>query len=347
MSRAIEWRRLLADEGVPFIERGANVKRGEINIRCPFCGSADPSYHMGLNLDTGWWSCWRNRAAHSGKSPLRLLMALLRIPYWRARELAGLGEDFIDPEGFSAVAARLLGRSKGQEGVAPTVDRKLRFPDDLEPFGRKASSARGLRYLEHRGFSGDSPLMGWHAQMLAECYDLRWASSGHWRDRIIIPYCIGGELVSWTGRAIAPAAIRYLDLSVDESIIPVKETLFNYDCIERGGRALVIVEGPLDALKVDFYGFGKGVRAVALSTNSLNEEQAFMVEEAVGRFDHIYVSMDNSGPLSIIDGMKMKQELGFIPGIKVAQVPYGLKDAGELTPVQAIQWTDQLSKGTT
>jgi hypothetical protein len=67
--RPLDWRQLLTDNRVPFIERGPNVKRGEINIRCPFCGSADPSYHMGLNLDSGWWSCWRNKDQHSGKSP--------------------------------------------------------------------------------------------------------------------------------------------------------------------------------------------------------------------------------------------------------------------------------------
>ena len=43
MARIFNWRELLDEQRIAYIERGANVKRGEVNIRCPFCGAADPS----------------------------------------------------------------------------------------------------------------------------------------------------------------------------------------------------------------------------------------------------------------------------------------------------------------
>lgn len=338
--RAIDWRRLLTDEGVPFIERGPNVKGGEINIKCPFCGSADPSQHMGLNLDTGWWACWRNKRRHSGKSPVRLLMALLRIPYWKARELAGLSEDYVDPEGFNAVAARLLGRLQGdtaQQLAERPEARFLGFPREFQSLtSRSARCGRHWAYLEGRGFDD--------VAALAEVYDLRFASSGQWANRIIIPYFIDSDLVTWTARAIGEARLRYLDLPVEESLVPPKRTLFNYDAIARGGRILIVVEGPVDALKLDFYGYGVGVRAVALSTNSLNEEQIFMLEEASDQFEELGVMMDAS-PAGMVDSMKIKEELSFIFGtIRTIGVPYGLKDAGAMTAHQAITFTDQLTQ---
>jgi hypothetical protein len=332
--RPLDWRGLLDEHRIPFIERGANVKRGEVNIRCPFCGSADPSQHMGLNLDTGWYSCWRNRRAHSGKSPLRLLMALLHVPYWKAREIAGLGEDFVDPDGFTALAARVLGRQKTEEGQTHQVSRFLAFPREFEPLlGRRAR--RHLDYLDGRGFA--------FPEDLAETHGLRFASTGDWRDRVILPYEIDRDLVAWTGRAIARSTIRYRDLSRDECLVPPKETLFNYDCIALGGRVLIIVEGPLDALKIDHYGAEVGVRAVALSTNSVSDEQAYMLEEAEDQFDYKFVMMDMASGLGLVDSMRMRQELAFIRDLRITRVPYGLKDAGEMSPKQAIRWTDAIA----
>lgn len=334
MSRTVDWRLLLSENHITFIDRGANVKRGEINIKCPFCGSADPSFHMGLNLENGWWACWRQRKAHSGKSPLRLLMALLHVPYWKAREIAGLSEDFIDPDGFNAVAARILARFKPGEALSPATDRFLSFPREFAPL-LGPSARRHRAYLESRGFD--------FIDDLEEQYDLQHATSGEWRDRVVIPFQIDGQLVTWTARAIAPATIRYRDLSVDESLVPPKETLYNYDCIAAGGKVLVIVEGPIDALKIDYYGRAVGVRAVGLSTNSLSDDQKFMLQEAEGQFDWMLAMMDNASTTDIIDSMKLRSELAFIKGLGISKVPFGLKDAGALSASQVIQWTDQLT----
>ncbi len=339
--KPVDWRQLLAEHGVASIDRGPNVKRNEINIKCPFCGSADPSFHMGLNLETGFWSCWRNRAAHSGKSPLRLLVQLLGIPYWKARKIAGLTEtDWLDPDGFDAVAARIMGRLKIAQ-VEHVKREFLQFPRDFISLGDVRTA--GDRYWDYmrdeRGFG----LAG--TQALISDYHLQYALRGDYKGRVIIPYYMDGELIAWTGRAIGPASIRYRDLERDSCLVPIKETLFNYDCIAEGGRVLVVQEGPIDALKVDVFGKEFGVRSVGLSTNSVSDEQIYLLEEASEQFATILVVMDTSGELSIGDSMRMKGVLGSIKNVKIGAIPYGLKDGGELSPRQATRWARELATG--
>ena len=333
--RVINWRQFLTENRIPFIESGANVKRGELSIQCPFCGSADPSKHIGLNLVTGWWSCWRNRAQHSGKSPLRLIMRLLHVPYARARELAGLSEDYIDPEGFDAIAARVMGRNK--DVVDPSRDRQfLDMDPSFYPIKFTGRTRRIWNYLWDRGFDDATDI-----KELCEEYHLM-AGAGRFADRVIIPYFQDGELVTWTGRAIADSTMRYRDLSIDESLLAPKETLFNHDCMFDGGKALIIQEGPFDVLKVDFYGKARGVRSVGLSTNSIKQQQAFLLQTAVGKFDDIIIMLDTKSRLGIVDSMRMKQDLHFIPNLSIKSVPYGAGDGGNLTAEQVIQWSREL-----
>ncbi len=330
--RAFDWQALLRQEGIAFIERGANVKRGEINVRCPFCGSADPSYHMGLNLTTGWWSCWRNRAGHSGKSPLRLIMKLLSVPYWQARKLAGLGEEYVDPEGFNAAAARFLRNEGGTASPAEVRREFLQHDKNAVLIEDRISTRRAWNYLYTRGFE-DRDIAD-----LVQFYDLRTARHGHYAERIIMPYYVDQELVAWTARAIGQSEIRYKDLPRDMCLIPPKETLYNHDCIIDGGRVLVIQEGPFDALKIDFYGRSFGIRSVALSTNSVSDEQASMLAAADDQFDLKLVMMDNATSLGLVDSMRLKQELGFLHNIRVAKVPFDKKDSGGLTARQVLEW---------
>jgi hypothetical protein len=335
--RTFDWERLFKEQRVPYIESGPNVKRGELAIQCPFCGSADPSKHMGVSPDTGWWSCWRNRAQHSGKSPLRLIMRLLGVPFHKAREIAGLDETFIDPEGFDAVAARVMGRNKEAVNVTGGDRKFLDFDPDFMAITGTGRTRRVWEYLLiERGFDSTTDV-----KELCEDYRLM-AGTGKWSDRVIIPYYLDGKLVTWTGRAIANSTIRYRDLSIDDSLLAPKETLFNHDAIFAGGKALVIQEGPFDALKVDFYGKQFGVRSVALSTNSIKDAQAYLLQNAAGLFDRVIVMLDTKSRLGIVDSMRMKQELHFIDNLTIAPVPFGAGDGGALSPEQVLDWAENL-----
>jgi hypothetical protein len=343
--RVFDWVRFLEEHRIPYVTSGANVKRGEVAIRCPFCGSADPSHHMGLSLATGWYSCWRNRAQHSGKSPLRLIMKLLGVPYGRARELAGLGDDFVDPEGFDAIAARIL-HLNPQEPVPSKAERRhLELERGFVPIKETGWTRLHWRYLFGRGFDMTQGGIE-EVDLLCQQYGLMACRHSPWNDRVIIPYHLYGELVTWSARAIGDARIRYRDLDLEDSLLAPKNTLYNADCMLEGGRVLVLTEGPFDVLKLDFYGRRYGVRAVGLSTNSISDRQAHLLSEAVGKFERLVVMLDTKNIMGIVDSMAMKQQLSFLDiPVTTCAVPYGAGDGGNMTGTQVIQWSKEITSG--
>lgn len=333
----LNWLRVLNSAGIEYVERGSNVAKGHVNIHCPWCGAADPSHHLGIELSTGYWGCWRN-AQHRGKSPLRLLVRLLGVSYYRAREIAGLTDDYADPEGFSEVAARLMQRMDRIPAEQSPQSKVLRIPEGNRPIVNKGATRRHWEYLVHdRGFlPSDIPkLLAW--------YLVVGSISGRYQDRILLPYVVDHEIVSWTARAISDSLIRYKDLSKDECLIEPKQTLYNYDGAFEGGHTLLVVEGPFDALKLDLYGRDWGVRAVALSTNNISNQQVYLLEEAAYGFKRVMIMMDNAGQLGVIDSMRMRERLAQIPNLGFTVVPYGKKDGGELLPHEVINYARSIT----
>lgn len=333
----VDWPALLEERGVPFVTRGPNVKRGELNVRCPFCGAADPSHHMGINLDTGFWACWRNRN-HSGKSPVRLLVALLEVPYHEARRIAGFGEDWRDPDGFDTLVDRLR-RLDGDTEPVPARPSSVVLPASFRPIAAGGASRRHWAYLLQRGFDDVADLV--------RRYGLMYEVSGRYADRVILPYVVHGQPVSWTARAIAPSSARYLDQPLDDAAVPPKDTFYNFDALyDRDASTLVVVEGPFDVLKLDYFGAYVGLRAVGMSTSSLSPSQAAWLSERRHAFRNVYVMPDQrpSG-MALIDAMRMRDALAHVPGIRTTLPPRGVKDAGEMTREQVVAFATQLVEG--
>jgi hypothetical protein len=257
---------------------------------------------------------------------------LLGVSYHKARQIAGVGDDYVDPDGFSSVVRRLL--SSSETSVSEPV-RNLEFPPE---FGRLYDAPdRFWDYLartRHFGTHGTN--------LLCSDYGVMFSRRGAFKDRVILPYYQDNVLVAWTGRAVGVASIRYKDLSRDACLTPPKETLFNADCKLDVGCALIVVEGPLDALKVDVFGKKYGVRAVALSTSTASDQQVYMLEEAAVRFQRVLVMMDTATQLGVVDSMRMRQTLGGIRNATIIPVPFGLKDAAEMSPEQAEEFSTKI-----
>jgi hypothetical protein len=262
-------------------------------------------------------------------------MQLLKISYAMARKIAGISDASIpDPDGFDAVAARVMGRNLHLDPVKNVRREFLEFPSqftELDPFLPDDYTD----YLWYRGFDG----LGLHR--LAHEYKIMQCRTGPFQRRVILPYIVNGELVAWTGRAIAPANVRYKDLHLSDCLIPIKQTVYNHDAMINGGKWLVVCEGPIDALKIDVYGSEFGVRAVALSTNSISEEQVLLIEEWAPLFDRVLVMMDATTSLGIVDSMKLKQQVR-APNLQISVPPFGAKDAGALTAHQARAWCSEI-----
>lgn len=317
---SIDWERTLSQHGVDFVSRGPNVKRGNVNVKCPFCGNADPSHHLGIDLQSGKWGCWRNDQ-HRGKSPVRLLVALLKLPVWEVLRIVGIS-DAPDLSTFSDIRARLTDPA-GNRSESAAVE-SLEFPGYMHPISASDDlTARFYWYLrDERGFGADT-------SMVCLMYTLRCALMGDQRGRVIFPYFYRGALVTWTGRAITKhAELRYRDLNKDSSVIYKNDVLFNYDKAVRGGRVLIVVEGPIDTLKLDWVGRHREVRAVGLSTNNISQAQAAMLAEVASLYDYVYIGMDQPDDFARMASVRMCSKLAFLAD--VAPLPrFPFKDFGE------------------
>lgn len=331
---------MLHKHRVPFITSGKNVKRGHLNIRCVFCGSGDPSYHMGIDPQTSEWACWRN-AEHRGKSPVRLLMRLLSIGYSDAREICGLSDDYIDPDGFGAFMNKLRAPVEESTDDAKT----LALPDDFMAIGAGHRSRYHLRYL----VGVDRKFLPSEVPLVVNQYGLGCSLDPKWRDRIIMPYYEDGRLVAWTARAITRAAeIRYKDLSIDESLVPIKHTLFNAPAMYRKACGLLIHEGPFDAVKADFHGRRLRIRSVALSTATISDQQVYRIAEHAQNFDWIGVCLDQSSQLEALVSSKMVAKLGHMKTpVRAIKLPahWKSKDFGGASTTECVSFLNDLSHG--
>ena len=67
-----------------------------------------------------------------------------------------------------------------------------------------------------------------------------------------------------------------------------------------------------------------------------------MLEEFAPAFSKVIIMLDNATTLGLVDSMRMKQTLQGVPNLAIMPVPYGLKDAAEMTPMQARDFTEDV-----
>jgi DNA primase len=194
------------------------------------------------------------------------------------------------------------------------------LPSELRPIRATGLTAKFWHYLEGRGFKSD-------VARLVDDYQLQCALTGRYKDRIIVPFYDGNKLIGWTGRAIInpQEAPRYLSSGAS-----VKETIFNINRIKNGGDILVVVEGPFDALKLDFYGQPLGMTATCVFGVSMTMSQIAMINNFARKFSHTYILFDP-------DAVEASFNAGdWItgPNITVTQVPEGVEDPGSMSKKQ-------------
>lgn len=163
-------RALFSKYRIAYVEKGPNCAKGNINIQCCLCGSADRSHHLAIREETGQWYCFRNPRHHGHN--LAFILKKLGIP---AKEYAHLVF----------------------EEEAPAVYDDKHDYTAFKYFQPAQESEEVISYLESRMFS--DPIR------VCEQFNLKYAPEGPWAGRLIIPLTIG-----WTGRAMRPhQEIRY------------------------------------------------------------------------------------------------------------------------------------------
>jgi hypothetical protein len=320
---AFEFERFFDQYGIPYATAGSNVSRGNVAIHCPFCGTEDEGQHMSVNLHGNGFRCFR-RPDHRGKNPARLVQALLGCTWQRASSL--VGNNVFIPEDFGAHVAKLM---------APKVAEKPRtliLPPEFKTIEERWSARPYLAYLTGE----DRTFTQWQAERLTKWYDMRYATQGPYKRRVIFPIMFEGKLVSWTGRAIDKTTeIRYKTLSSDseraeregcgQAIGPITDYILWYDRVmSADADTIVICEGPFDACKVDVLGRKEGVVGTCVFTSRPTNRQIDLLHTVLPRFKNKLLLLDRG---TLPTQIAIQRELTGL-GLTLAELPRGLKDPG-------------------
>jgi hypothetical protein len=215
--------------------------------------------------------------------------------------------------------------------VATTVEAV--WPDNARKFSKspKRIELPYARYLRRRGF--DDP------DGVARAYGLRWMNKGPWSHRILFPLRDAeGTLAGWTGRDITgtsrakyksyPTGDAMSGLAFMPSFLPPEDDL------------LVLVEGPLDALKVDWFAGDLPVQAVALLGLSAAQGPAKqgLVTKLARTVKRVVVAMDAGAEAQAQD---IAAALAVLDA-RVVLLPEGVKDPGELAPEAVKKWLKEI-----
>ena len=328
MSNAFDWTQFFEQHGIEYVTHGPNVGRGEIGVRCPFCGPADPSQHMSINLEGRGWVCRRNRSEHRGRSPVGLVRALIGCSREEAQRITG-APLLAGAENMLSQVESLLGAAPAAP-AAPAPGVGLAEPREFKKFEGKPSQRPYMRYLVRRGFPES------FVRIASINMGLRYCARGPFAGRVIFLVHRGGRLITWTGRAISPRArLRYRALSPDPEIaardgLPAAETtvercLLWFDDLLAGGSLLEVVEGPADALKLRALGHR---HATCLFTNTPSRGQVDLLREGAPGFEGRVVLLDRGAEAQALGAARELAALGF----RAAWLPAGADDPGELTP---------------
>lgn len=329
---AFDWLRFLQSYNVHYVDTGPNVSRNHVAVKCPWCGAADKSEHMSINLNGKGWRCFRNREQHKGISPVGLVAALLGTTIENARAIVGTGV---------AIPSDFMGAVMSK--MQPPDDkpaRKLKLPPEFKPLDDRYSSRKFVNYL-----TGPSRRFAlreiWR---MTKDYDIMVATQGPQKDRVIFPIYFEGKLVSWTGRTIhTDVDLRYKTLSTDPDVTehpaagPINDYLLWYDDLQEiDADTLCFVEGPFDALKVNVIGRRHGICATCFFTASPSARQIDLMHDLVSRFRRKALLLDQG----TIATMMRTQAL--MPNLRIPfkSLPSGIKDPGLLTELSLLELFD-------
>jgi len=224
----------LESRDIKYKTSGKNVSSGWIEINCCFC--QDPSFHLGINLDSNLYNCW---VCGEKGSATKLIKEIDQCS-WATASLT--------VEEFSQ---DILAKPEKKPKLIIS-NKKIVWPKHTQ----EGLSSLHRKYLEGRNFDPD---------LLTDKYQLKSTSNlGGWKFRIIIPVILDNRIVSFTSRDVTnKTELAYRHLPDSKSIVPIKDTLYNFDSVD--GSA-ILVEGIMDVWRI-------GDGAVASYGTQLTKEQ--------------------------------------------------------------------------
>lgn len=290
-----DWVSFVARYSIDHIDHGPSTARGNLYVHCPFCGASDRGYHMGLSLSGRGWGCWKN-SAHRGRSPARLVAALLGVSHSEAARIAGVKSPAgVSDDQMGTMLSNLIGSSSNEPPA------ELVMPEEFSNRWESRVARPFVEYLAKRGFSLEG--ISW----LTKHYDLRFALYGAYRYRIIVPIVDStGRLYSWTARAVnEDAPNKYKTLSVRGESPPIAlgpptEVLLDLPHLFEGGDVLVVAEGPFDAMNLAWCARDLEVRATCLFGKVVSSTQLGLLAQLRPLYRRVFVMLDPDATVDLI-----------------------------------------------
>lgn len=303
-------------KGVEYNTEGKNVSEGWVEVKCPWCD--DPSTHLGINLDSKGFNCWRCHA--KGSFPI-LLRALENCSYDELDYVIDRYSNYSN-RNVGPVRKRIVNRMEildMEKNMAAFTS--FSMPEEIHPLMRD--------FLKRRGLSPWKTIRKW---------DLRWGGiAGDWKFRIIIPVKLEGRIVTYTGRITgdhisdgewldrsgsrrrAKNRYSYKAQRAKDAAISIKSCLYNIDSV-RKDKPAVVVEGPTDVWKLE------GSSVATFGTKWTKTQLSLLKEKGPSEVFILY----DSEPDAQLQARRFREALGcFIPTEVVQLGDRG--DPGELT----------------
>lgn len=287
------WYEFAYEYSIPIDEKRS--RGGNLYTRCPFCLD-DPSSHLGLSKSSSEWGCLRNDE-HRGRRPHRLIKALLKC---------STSESILAGQRFFEYALESVVTHKSNEIAPCPIPGSFREFNDDDLTAPLQNQFR--EYMKSRGLD---------AHYLSSRFDIRWCISGRYRDRLILPIIYRKAWYGWTGRAINDNSIRYKTADEKDNACSPDNFLFNWDHLT-GGKNLLIVEGPFDALTLTS-AMVPFLSATALFGMNLSDRQLKLLLEVSNKYENVYLSLDKAEMASTQQIMNRLR--WYIPGIRTLSAP--------------------------
>jgi len=213
---------------IDFHTEGPNISPGWVGLNCPNCG--DTNGHLGVNLSTGFCTCWR---CHVRGPLFRILTDYFNIPWGQVKAAFSFRESVALGESIADKVASIL---------TPDVAAQQETPELPPPPGSRL-------ILDETRVPALNDFLRRRRYTLDDCLDMGcyWGWVDKWKHRLIFPIHLHGRVIAWQGRIVFP--------DVDpkyRSQGPINQTLYRIDdCLP--GDPLIVVEGVLDQWRL-----GKG-----------------------------------------------------------------------------------------
>ena len=327
---SFDWIGFLQREGIDYDDEGETRKHtaGNIGISCPFCGR-DDSNKMGIHLGGRGWSCWKN-GSHKGRHPAPLIAALLGITLPAARAL-------VDDEKLAAppdTVDELLTRLDGLDEEEHVEHQLVRYQDT---FIEARRSRKAQTFLRTRRFEPSS------FRAVCDRYHLKVdRRDPRWKDRLIIPIWDQG-LRGWTARSWDPdEPLRYDAAPSKKDGGTLHAAIFNADQPRNPGSSILyIVEGPLDAMMVDWTGYKLGWNAVAtMGTNPSPARISSLIRMLrASNYENVVIVFDREAEG---EALALQEKLAVV-GARLAWLPAGVDDPADMGERRCRGFFDNLS----